>query len=351
MMKNNTMDDILYFRRSLPFYPSSKQIIYIEDGYNTAVNAFIRKNYENLSSSFSQSGYDFCYLPTLADRLGRRDIIQYFTPYQSAVAHDSSFSSDCLNRYAKRGSNLSAAFILYDSLKSNSRYWGFRAMRLSDVDMEAQVAGIINQLQEEDYDISSDIRYCNTSSIEDYFQDDNYADRFFSEEVTELMEDVRHKIDKLRQHGVNEMVLRMLLCPTTKLSRLHITSSYRILLPDYGNLEIKMTPLVKAVFLLFLRHSDGIVFKTLPDYRSELLDIYGRLTGRASNEQIRQSIADVTNPCNNSINEKCARIREAFVREFDDRLAEYYYVTGERGQAKRIRLPRNLVHWEKHDPF
>ena len=56
--------------------------------------------------------------------------------------------------------------------------------------------------------------------------------------------------------------------------------------------------------------------------------------------------SETTVPGASGINEKCARIREAFVREFDDRLAEYYYVTGGRGCTKRVRLPRELVEWD-----
>jgi hypothetical protein len=48
----------------------------------------------------------------------------------------------------------------------------------------------------------------------------------------------------------------------------------------------------------------------------------------------------------NSINEKCARIRSAFIREFDESLAKNYFVTGERGEPKKISLPRDLVVWE-----
>ena len=41
-------------------------------------------------------------------------------------------------------------------------------------------------------------------------------------------------------------------------------------------MEIKMEPLVKAVYLLFLKHPEGIVFKCLPDYRKELAELYKR---------------------------------------------------------------------------
>jgi hypothetical protein len=54
----------------------------------------------------------------------------------------------------------------------------------------------------------------------------------------------------------------------------------------------------------------------------------------------------VTNPLLNSINEKCARIRGAFVGRFDDHLTRHYYIDGLRDEAKKIALPRDLVVWE-----
>jgi hypothetical protein len=59
-----------------------------------------------------------------------------------------------------------------------------------------------------------------------------------------------------------------------------------------------------------------------------------------------QSIDDVTNPTLNSINEKCARIRAAFLSQFDEYMAKSYYVDGLRGEVKKIALPRSLVVWE-----
>jgi len=135
--------------------------------------------------------------------------------------------------------------------------------------------------------------------------------------------------------------------PDDRLSRLVITKDFRLLLPDYNHMEIKMEPLTKAVYLLFLNHPEGIVFKDLPSYRNELAEIYGKLRPGGLSERALQSIEDVTNPLLNSINEKCARIRSAFIKEFDEGLAKDYLVTGERGEAKKITLPRNLVIWEE----
>lgn len=127
------------------------------------------------------------------------------------------------------------------------------------------------------------------------------------------------------------------------LQKLTVTKDFRVLL---DNNEIKMEPLVKAVYLLFLRHPEGITFKHLPDYRLELIDIYKELRPLGMNNRTMQSIEDVTNPFLNSINEKCARIRSAFINKFDEHLAKNYYITGERGEAKKITIPRDLVIWE-----
>lgn len=111
-------------------------------------------------------------------------------------------------------------------------------------------------------------------------------------------------------------------------------------------MEIKMEPINKAVYLLFLRHPEGIIFKHLPDYRKELANLYQLIKPHGLNERAIRSIEDVTNPCLNSINEKCARIRGAFVSKFDDHLARQYYIFGYRGEPKKIILPRDMVVWE-----
>lgn len=161
-----------------------------------------------------------------------------------------------------------------------------------------------------------------------------------------LLEDMDVRVQKLRSKGLNEWTFRGLFKTKAQLSRMVVTKDYRILLPDYNDIEVKMEPLVKAVYILFLRHPEGIVFKGLTDYREELLDIYKALKPMGLSKRTIQSIEDVTNPLLNSINEKCARIRSAFVKEFNERLAKNYFVTGERGEAKKVTLPRDLIIWE-----
>jgi uncharacterized protein (DUF1810 family) len=130
-----------------------------------------------------------------------------------------------------------------------------------------------------------------------------------------------------------------------KLSKLRITKDGTILLADYQK-EVKMEPIVKAVYLLFLNHPEGIAFKFLPDYRKELTDLYQKIKPLCLTERAIRSIEDVTNPLLNSINEKCSRIRAAFLSEVDSSLLEQYIISGKSGEVKKIALSRDLVVWE-----
>ena len=180
---------------------------------------------------------------------------------------------------------------------------------------------------------------------------DEYADELFQwvvkdNEVAILVQEIRDKVAALREMGIAEQVLMKLIQEKPRLSQLVVTKDMRIILSDYQMMEIKMEPINKAVYLLFLRHPEGIIFKHLPDYRRELAEIYQMIKPFGLTDRAIRSIEDVTNPCLNSINEKCARIRGAFISQFDEKLAQHYYIYGERGEAKKISLPRELVTWE-----
>lgn len=162
-----------------------------------------------------------------------------------------------------------------------------------------------------------------------------------------LLDEVKTNVRKLRSYGVESAEIVAIVNEDEQLPQLIVTKDNRIILSGKKSMEIKMEPLVKAVYLLFLNHPDGIRFKELPDYRDELTEIYLKLKPNGLTDRARKSIEDVTNPLLNSINEKCARIRGVFVGQFDNHLAKHYYIDGARGEPKKISLPRELVVWEK----
>ena len=160
-----------------------------------------------------------------------------------------------------------------------------------------------------------------------------------------LIKEMQEKVQMLKDYGMTEEeIISQLFC-TQPLPKLMISRNYRIFLGDERK-EVHLEPLVKAVYLLFLKHPEGIVFKDLPDYREELTRIYDKIRPWGLSDRALQSIEDVTNPMLNSINEKCARIKKVFVAMLDSSIADQYYIKGTRGDAKKIALPRDLVVWE-----
>jgi len=160
-----------------------------------------------------------------------------------------------------------------------------------------------------------------------------------------LIKDIKEKVQMLKSYGMSEKEIMSSLQTCQPLKKLILSRNYRIFLGD-ERVEVHMEPLVKSVYLLFLKHPEGINFKDMPDYREELAKIYDRVRPWGLTDRAMQSIEDVTNPLLNSINEKCARIRKVFASMLDGSIAEEYYIKGKRGRVKKISLPRELVVWE-----
>jgi hypothetical protein len=137
-----------------------------------------------------------------------------------------------------------------------------------------------------------------------------------------------------------------------KLSRLVITEDYRFILEDDG-VEVELQPVHKAVYLLFLAHPEGIEFKRLADYRQELTGYYLKTARWMDREKVEESVNHLTDPLDNAINEKCSRIKKAFMELMDEYRASYYIISSHTQKhiagrvwyerLKVIRLPRELV--------
>ena len=132
-----------------------------------------------------------------------------------------------------------------------------------------------------------------------------------------------------------------------QISRMKITREYKIYLVDYNNLEIPMYPLAKIIFLLFLLHPDGILFKNMIDYRAQLCQLYEKVTGRVITQKVRKSLDDLTDASNISIAQKVARIRASFRAFMPDHIADHYTITGKNAEPKKIILDRALLSWDE----
>ncbi|MBR1402105.1 MAG: hypothetical protein IJ562_11120 [Prevotella sp.] len=181
----------------------------------------------------------------------------------------------------------------------------------------------------------------------------------------QMAEEVQMLVEKLQEAGRTDLLLHAISVPMLeelrieaakgRLSRLTITRDFRFLLTDYGNRELEMQPVHKAVYLLFLAHPEGIEFKNLSDYRNELMQYYKATARNLDREKMTDSIDHLTNPLDNAINEKCSRIKKVFSEAMDEYSASYYIISSHTKRhvssskriwyerLKLITLPRELV--------
>ena len=344
--------------KNLPFEPDRTQIIYIDGTRNAEVASLIEYNYFGLRRSFEARGYDFCYIPYLKKELDNFDKIHYNAPYakngHAKYITDDNFILKYMLEPEKRG-EIPPSLLYYipdfEDKKFPDAQFLFRAIPISELSFKDDsvlrkvLSEILEDIDENEdhllYSSPGDWMPCNSRAGEPVIADD-----MFDMESQILIKEIEERIKRLKEKGIKQYIIEHIVLNNKRLSQLIITKQYKIILREYF-IEINMTPLPKAVYFLFLKHPEGIMFSYLPDYREELLDIYKKIKGRLYNDrEARKSIWDVTDPLSNSINEKCSRIREAFVSQFDERFAQNYYITGERGEPKKIILPRDLVKWE-----
>ena len=182
----------------------------------------------------------------------------------------------------------------------------------------------------------------------------------------EMAREVKRLADQLAAAGRRDLLLRAIGVPLleelrieaarSRLSRLVITGDYRFVLADY-HVEVELQPVHKAVYLLFLAHPEGIEFKRLHDYRAELFGYYQATARLMDKEKIADSVDKLVDPLDNAINEKCSRIKKAFLDLMDEYRASYYIIGSHTRKhiagriwyerLKVITLPREMVVWEK----
>lgn len=340
---------------------STKELIYVAGEEDKDLTNLFESKPEIFEGWGKMIGFQIVYLPLLMKRLANKDVLRYRAPYLSDTELASTtIGNDFLLQYlehpGERG-RIKHGFIRTENIhrgadgkdKAINRFYPLSSK--SKEPIADQLHRIGKQIFEEKNQ-QDKLLERKEDSWDEWGEaagggaDDHFNTQLGEDNTDDLIEEIKERIAKLRQRGISQYILEQLIHPDDRLSRLVVTKEYRLLLPEYNNMEIKMEPIVKAVYLLFLNHPEGILFKHLPDYREELAQIYNKVRPMGLTDRAVRSIEDVTNPLLNSINEKCARIRGAFVGQFDDHMARHYYIDGLRGEAKKISLPRELVIWE-----
>ena len=121
---------------------------------------------------------------------------------------------------------------------------------------------------------------------------------------------------------------------------------YPMYFPSQGNLSVKLPSLTQTLYLLFLRHPEGIRRVDLPDHRKELLELYSSISGTGNLAQQIERIDTLADRHSNSFNENRSRIKAAFAKALGESLAKPYLISGVAGGVYKIEVNRERVEYK-----
>ena len=129
------------------------------------------------------------------------------------------------------------------------------------------------------------------------------------------------------------------------LAPITVTRDLKIYLNIF-DVELRMPPIIKSLYFLFLRHPRGIVLKEISNHREELLQIYALVKKHPSpTAEDKAHIDRLIDPLDNSsLNQKISKCRiliDAHI--LNPETAWHYYIEGNRGEPYRIHIDDDNV--------
>lgn len=301
-------------------------VLYVESTYDKTTNSAISRQYNDISLLLEQHEKQFFYLPLVMKELkGKqrtfRQMLRYIEPLLSdeqlrLIMHDmkdfdtSTLSREIfLNQLDARGFQLECPAFLFkiDNLKSSASQ---DLLLLS-----------INQ-----HPLQTLERF--------YLLSDSLMRQPKSERID----------DELAYTGIHKIIIDTILKfhSDEGLSRLRISEKGRLYLVDRNDAEVKIQTIGRALYILFLRHEEGIALTELSDYRDELLNIYATISSYNDMERLRRTVDNLVDFVGSTINPLLSRIKKSFTALLGAQ-AKDYLIEGHVSGRKKINLPRGLV--------
>jgi hypothetical protein len=313
----------VYVRKDFPYPPDAHEIIYMASHYDLAIYYYVKFNQDLIEFILrNHKGLYFTYFPFTVNKALNPDYFLYYAPYLTAKTEkdlSKNYDSTTLLRYVKYSDvKINRGFLRF--IREETDNYVFCYLDLSPLITASDFIGIFN-------------KYCNS------------IDPPNPSTGNQLPLDEELLIHEKRLLGAGEMIVKQVFHIEQRFSRLFILLSSPCFVDfiDYNEKRIYMSNKQCVVYMLFINHPEGIMFKDLYKYKSELVDLCKRISKRDISPQDESDINDIIDPDSNSINTICSQISSGFISLFDERVAKNYYITGDAATPKKITLDRKLV--------
>ena len=301
-------------------------VLYVEPVFDKKSNHAIVRDYMAISQLLERRGKQFFYLPRVMKGLNTqrntfRQTLNYIEPLlsdkqvQLIMSEMKSFDTPTLSKE-----------IFLNQLDT-------RAFQLEG---PAFLFKIENQKSGEFQDLL--LLYINHDPLETLERFYRLNDRLLQLPKGERVD------DELAYTGVHKIIIDTILKfhSNEGLSRLHITEKGKIILLDRNHAEVKIQTIGRALYILYLRHEEGIALTELGDYRDELLAIYASISSYNNVERLQQTVDNLVDFVGSTLNPLLSRIKKSFTALMGAQ-AKDYWIEGNVSGKKAINLPRRLV--------
>lgn len=321
----------------MPYQPSVDEILYVEGRHTIKIERWRIEHYsEMLGKSLSNPvEYAEGYFSLIVKLLNESSVWNGSTEEQWCEMKSEIIDNFSFTDYIYSARKIAPSLFVYHSKKKDGSY-RFQQFEIGE-------KGIWNTLQ----DVLTYMDYKDETDGHEYESQSSFP--WGRDELVRQMQECAHKLIDL---GMDKDEIHHNLFSSQPLQKLLISKKGDIMLESGSGIFlyrafVKLAPLDRALYLLFLRHPEGISYSHLSGYREELMEIYRKLMNEHETASMRKKVEDVTNPNKNTFHEKCAHIRRAFVDKLGNFLAASYYISGDRGDMKKIVLDRAYVSWEE----
>ena len=291
---------------SVPFEPEDGKVYFVSTEINPVADRFVEDNLEELREAFAREGLEFVFV---RGKIGK-DV---------------------------NGQDVPPTVFSYAISKETDRGIAFSAyhVNLDKADLEEAV---LTQL----YDVAKVYSRTRTSDIRFRIVEDP--------ETSKLLEDFERAARALKMKRVKPDVIDKVLESISAPGELIVDMDGNLVLPDFGNVKIKMNPIEKALYLFLLQHPEGIEPDALVGHRKELLRIYRHFTIFEDEETIANSIDNLLSEDKGALYTHISRLNKKIESKLGERGARPYKIQFRRKPEPGrylVDVPFDNIRWEQ----
>ena len=351
-------------------------VIFFDLENNHTINQYIKSNIEIIKQRFIEEGRNFIYIPNIDYSQINRELLNFYVPYldttnfgfllieQTHKGKIQEFFGDKTENIYKDDYQNVLGFIGYKGTKKcgfiffdDPEYYDYNAatntsiIEFDDTNIEVFFNNLFaffnsekNRIEQVDYMISNHGRFNPYENID--------------EGALAKINEIQKQLYELKHNGQLLFVLpvlkKLLEKETSTIdidseNNLLIDENFRIILPNFNNIEIQLSHLTKAIYVLFYNNPQGINIKQIYVYKKEIISLYAGISNQLDYDKMLQSIDDLIKPDNKAIYTHISRIKSAFYKQMDYKFADKFIVTSTSfgNDLKFIPILKNKIDPEK----